>query len=70
MKLEFEKFDIENFDKSEDWSGNCVFITKTGMFVEGSIVSINGDIYYNYLNIFDGNIYEPKNTPKYYMFKD
>lgn len=70
MKLEFSKFDIESFNRSEDWSGNCVFILENGTFIEGLIRCRNGEISYTFVDVINDNMVFLDYVPKYYMFKD
>jgi len=74
MKLEFSKFDIDSFDKSEDWKANCVFILEDGVFIEGVICCHDGKLWFYYKDIICDEGYEFNSleisSPKFYMFKD
>jgi hypothetical protein len=70
MKLEFSKFDIDSFDKSEDWKANCVFILEDGVFIEGLIKCRNGEISYYIVDVLNDDLAFGEFVPKFYMFKD
>ena len=73
MKLEFEKFDIENFNKNEDWESDCVFILDNGTFIEGFISCDDNEVWFVYRDVtcelYKFDLTE-MHKPKYYMFKD
>lgn len=70
MKLEFNKFDVDSFDKSKNWEADCVFILKDGTFMEGLIRCRNGEIYYHMVDVINDDLIFQEFAPEFYMFKD
>ena len=70
MKLEFNKFDIESFNKDEVWESNCVFILEDGAFIEGTIRCKNNEISYYMVDVINNDLVFEDFIPKFYMFKD
>ena len=74
MKLEFNKFDINSFNTTEDFDSECVFVLEDGRFIQGQIFCYDGVVSTLYKDLICDESYEPCDVsllePKYYMFTE
>ena len=74
MKLEFNKFDINSFNTTEDFDSECVFVLEDYTFIQGGIICHEGIISMYYYDLICQEKYDCCDVnlpePKFYMFTE